>query len=390
MVERVFDLDAMLAPIEGESPTGVDLREVTSGTTSLYTLRDLRTAASTAERNMVLEEDDGSVPEQWGDILDLAPRVLATESKDLRVACLLIEAAVRYEGFAAVRDGFDLLIGLIEQYWDGLYPPIEDTVEDKIIDLVHLNGAGGDGTLIAPLRKVPLTDGMSGAFGHWRFEQASELRKLNDEEKIAARIEAGAITYQTFEQAVLETPAAFYTNLAQTLKDARESFDRLDRLLTETCGAEAPPTSNIRNTLEQVADTVTYIMRTWNKGSLDSGDATEAGDGAEDAVGAGGDGTAGAVVAGGGTTSGGVSVAAAGAIQTREQAFSQLLKIAEFFRKTEPHSVIPHTLDELVRRGRLPLSNLLAELIPDEDARQNFYIRAGIMPPEDASSSEYE
>jgi type VI secretion system protein ImpA len=382
MSDRVLDIEAMLAPIEGEVPTGVDLREVSSGTTSLYTLRDLRSAASNAERNMMLDEDEGGMPEQWGEILDLAPRVIATESKDLRIACFLIEAAVRHYGFAGARDGFDLLIGLIEQYWDNLYPPIEDTVEDKVIDIVHLNGAGGDGTLIAPLRRVPLTDGMTGRFGHWRFEQAGELRKLGDEDKIAARIEAGAIPYQTFEQAVMETPISFYTDLTRTLQQTRDSFHRLDALLTEKCGAEAPPTGNIRDTLEQIADTVTYIVRTWNKGG--AGDETAGADAAAD----GGEGAAagssdGGLAAGVG---GGVSVqGAAGAIQTREQAFAQLLKIAEFFRRTEPHSVIPHTLEELVRRGRLPLDHLLAELIPDHDARQNFYIRAGILPPPDSA-----
>ncbi|MQX37138.1 type VI secretion system protein TssA [Roseospira navarrensis] len=383
MVERVLDVEAMLAPIEGECPTGVDLREVTSGTSSLSTLKDLRSAASNAERNMVLDEDDGGIPEQWGEIVDLAPKVLATESKDLRIACSLIEASVRYDGFAGLRDGFDLLIGLIEQYWDDLYPPIEDTVEDKVLDIVHLNGSGQDGTLIAPLRRIPLTQGMTGAFGHWRFEQASELRKLTDEDKIAARVEAGAITYQTFEQAVLETPVSFYSDLSKTLAGARASFTRLDALLTEKCGAEAPPTSNIRDTLEQIADTVSFIIRTWNKASADDGGGDTGGGDAGSGGGDGGD--AGGGGGGGAGTGGGVSVAAAGAIQSREQAFSQLLKIAEFFRKTEPHSVIPHTLEDLVRRGRLPLTNLLAELIPDDDARHNFYIRAGIVPPQDDS-----
>jgi len=380
MAERVLDIEAMLAPIEGDVPTGVDLREVTSGTSSLYALTDLRQTASRAERDMGLDDDDGSIPEQWGEILNRAPTVIATESKDLRIACLLIEAAVRHHGFAGVRDGFNLLVGLVEQYWDTLYPPIEDTVEDKVIDIVNLNGSGGGGTLIAPLRRVALTRGMSGAFGHWRFEQASELRKIEDPDKLAARVEAGAITYQVFEQAVLETPVAFYTDLAKTLQETRDSFDRLDALLTERCGADAPPTSNIKSTLEEIADTVAFIMRTWNKGSPDA--VGEDAGAAEDAAESGAAGMSG----GGMAQGGGVSVAAAGAVQTREQAFGQLLKIAEFFRKTEPHSVIPHTLEELVRRGRLPLGNLLAELIPDDDARQNFYIRAGIMPPEETES----
>jgi type VI secretion system protein ImpA len=382
MADRVLDIDSMLTPIEGEVPTGVNLREVTSGTSALYALGDLRRSAATAERNMVLDEDGGgSIPEEWGDILERAPKVIATESKDLRIVCFLIEAAVRFHGFAGLRDGFDLVTGLVEQYWDDLYPPVEDSIEDKINDLIGLNGAGGDGVLIAPLRRIPLTDGMTGAFGHWQYEQASELRKLGDEDKVRARIEAGALPYETFEQAVMETPAAFYTELAATIQAARDSLKRMDAALTERCGAEAPPISNLSGTLEQIADTVGLIMRTWNKGTTEAAGAT----GEEPA--AGGEATEGGAT--GAAAGGGVSVAAAGAIQTREQAFSQLLKIADFFRKTEPHSVIPHTLEELVRRGRLPLNMLLAELIPDEDARQTFFIRAGIHPPKEEGGDGY-
>ncbi|MBB4287204.1 type VI secretion system protein TssA [Roseospira goensis] len=387
MVDRVLDIDTMLAPIDGEGPTGVNLREVSSGTSALYALGDLRRSASTAERNMVLDDDGGgaSIPEAWGDILERAPKVIATESKDLRIVCFLIEAAVRIHGFAGLRDGFDLVTGLVEQYWDDLYPPVEDSIEDKINDLIGLNGAGGDGVLIAPLRRIPLTDGMTGAFGHWQYEQASDLRKLGDEDKVRARIEAGALPYETFEQAVMETPAAFYTDLAATVQEARDSLKRMDAALTERCGVEAPPTSNLSGTLEQIADTVAFIMRTWNKGMTDGGAGAAEGDATATAEAA----APGEAGASAGAAAGGVSVAAAGTIQTREQAFSQLLKIADFFRRTEPHSVIPHTLEELVRRGRLPLNLLLAELIPDEDARQTFYIRAGVHPPAEESSDSY-
>ncbi|WP_299439373.1 type VI secretion system protein TssA [uncultured Rhodospira sp.] len=371
MVERVLDVDAMLAPIEGDSPVGVNLRDDTSGSSPLFTLSDLRRTAAAAERSMVMDEDAG-IPEQWGEILDKAPEVLATRSKDLRVACWLIEAAARYHGFAGLRDGFDLVAGLVEQYWDDLYPPIEDSIEDKTDPIAGLNGVGGDGALIAPIRLMPLTEGMSGSFGLWQFEQANELRKLNDPEKVQARVNAGTISYEQFGQAVLETPNTFYAALAATVQQTRDSFARLDAVMTEKCGADAPPSSNISRTLEEVADALGVIMRTWNKGPP-PGEETGAEEAADVASGADG-----AAAAGGGGGGG-----AAGPIKDREQAFGQMLRIAEFFRRTEPQSVIPQTLEDLVRRGRLPLDKLLEELIPDADARKTFFVRAGVTPPAD-------
>jgi len=68
--------------------------------------------------------------------------------------------------------------------------------------------------------------------------------------------------------------------------------------------------------------------------------------------------------------------------ETREQAFSELAKIADFFRRIEPHSPISYTLDEVVRRGRMTLPELLSELIQDEGARRLFLLSSGIKPPE--------
>jgi type VI secretion system protein ImpA len=68
-------------------------------------------------------------------------------------------------------------------------------------------------------------------------------------------------------------------------------------------------------------------------------------------------------------------------VASREEAFRQLAEIAGFFRRTEPHSPISYTLDEVVRRGRLPLQELLSELITDETARRSFFVSAGIKPP---------
>ena len=65
----------------------------------------------------------------------------------------------------------------------------------------------------------------------------------------------------------------------------------------------------------------------------------------------------------------------------REEAFQTLLKVAEYFRRTEPHTPISYTLEEAVRWGRMKLPDLLEELIGDEGTRQQVFKRVGIRPP---------
>jgi type VI secretion system protein ImpA len=52
--------------------------------------------------------------------------------------------------------------------------------------------------------------------------------------------------------------------------------------------------------------------------------------------------------------------------------------VADYFRQSEPHSPVSYALEQAVRWGRMPLPDLLAELIPDESARTNMLRMTGI------------
>ncbi len=55
----------------------------------------------------------------------------------------------------------------------------------------------------------------------------------------------------------------------------------------------------------------------------------------------------------------------------REEAYRQLLLIAEFLARTEPHSPVPYLIRRGVEWGNKPLSELLGELISaDAESRR--------------------
>ncbi|MEY4588685.1 MAG: hypothetical protein RL497_761, partial [Pseudomonadota bacterium] len=66
------------------------------------------------------------------------------------------------------------------------------------------------------------------------------------------------------------------------------------------------------------------------------------------------------------------------ALANREQAFKQLTEIAEFFRKTEPHSPVSYMLEKAVRWGNMPLHELMQELINDETTRNRYSELTGV------------
>src|SRR5580693_5255724 len=110
--------DDLLNPIPGDNPSGASLRYEkvydqikearTEGDASI--LGNLA-APKRADLNLVIK---------------LGGEALATKSKDLQLAAWLVEAHTKKEGIGLVQPCLKLLKDLQEQFWDTLYPPIED------------------------------------------------------------------------------------------------------------------------------------------------------------------------------------------------------------------------------------------------------------------------
>ena len=156
----VLDFPKLLAPVPGDAPAGADLRANAGPTSLYYQVKDGRNAARAAERR--IEGGAEESPPDWKAVVTASSKAVAEASKDLEVTAYLIEGLCRTHGFAGLRDGFRLARGLVEQFWDGLYPtPDEEGVATRVGPLTGLNGEDSEGTLIAPINRIPLADSAS-------------------------------------------------------------------------------------------------------------------------------------------------------------------------------------------------------------------------------------
>jgi len=73
----------------------------------------------------------------WGFVASRCARLIESQSKDLRLAVWLAEALARTQGLRGLGDGYAVLAGLCEHYWDGLYPLGEDGDYDQRIGNLH-------------------------------------------------------------------------------------------------------------------------------------------------------------------------------------------------------------------------------------------------------------
>jgi len=353
-----IDLVALLEPLPGKAPCGIDLRQDTSPQSPYYQLKDLRSAARAAERRAETDGDSQALLPEWDSILTLCADVLATKSKDLEVLAWLIEALVRAHGFAGLRDGFNLASGFIDQYWDNFHSlQDEEGLDTRLAPLAGLNG-----TLTQPLRKVPLTVHTdAGLFATYHYDQALALSQLSDPEARARREAAGEVTLEQFNAAAKASGGHFYTEMLDDIGGCLAHLERLSYSLDERAGRSSPSTIDIRNVITNIQDSVRQfsadlVARATPAASGDAGDNSGADNSTNGATGT-------------------------GSVSGREDALRILLRVAEYFRVHEPHSPISNSLEEIVRRARLPFAELLAELLNDQNTWRSMMISAGIKPP---------
>jgi type VI secretion system protein ImpA len=367
VAEDPIDLEALLAPLEaGEAGAGEDLREDFSPASPYQRLRDARAAARAEERARDSEGEVDTVPaEGWRDVARIGQEALAKRAKDFEIAAWLTEALVRQHGLPGLAAGAKLITGLCEQYWEWGFPrPDDEGLDGRAAPVGGLAGSGGDGTVMQPLRRLPLfrrTDGTPLALYQW--EQSEETEAIINEERLAARRSAGVPEMATL-LAEARMDRDFLQSVARDALAAREAWRAMEQATDQHFGSEAPATRNVSVLLDRMIEVTAKL----------GGGAPVGAAQAEVAP----------VPTGGATAPrvGTVQAPASGpvALETREDALRELGRIAEYFRRTEPHSPLSYTLEEAVRRGRMTLGELLAEVLPDQDARHGLLARLGIRP----------
>ena len=358
-----MSIESLLQPISEVNPSGIDLRSDISPTSSYNILKDARSKARAAERNNVFDASDNTAMSHWKIIDDLAPKAIINQSKDLEIASWYIEALVRIRGFAGLLLGFQVLHGLIKHYWETVYPtPDEDGIESRIYSITGLNGEGAEGVLIPPIRNVAITQSGSGVdFTLWQYKQAIEIQKIGDEKTKQERINTTGFSLADIQRAVHDTSDENYLrikdSISQCITEIREITSELDTL----CGKHAPPTKNIINVLEDCLAAVNHLYQ----GRAITDIAEESTQGSDN---------------NGSASANNVTDIMTGAsIKSRDQAFQLILEVSAYFRRAEPHSPVSYVLEKAVKWGRMPLDQLIPELIADGHALEQYRSLTGIV-----------
>jgi len=323
--------DDLLNPIAGGNPAGADLRY-----DPVYEkIKEARREDDDAPQG---EWQHARKVADWPLVIKLAGDALATRSKDLQLAAWLGEAMLRREGFGAFHATLDVTRGLLDKFWEHLYPEIEDgdlEMRAAPLDWIGLK-------LDIPVKLAPLNRA-----GH-SYLQYAEARSIGTEQeadgdtaKRAKREEAIAArkpTIEEFDKAFADTPKAFVKQLATDVAATIASLQALDALARDKFGDLAPSFIKLREVLEEEQRVVGQLLA---KKLEQDPDPVEAAPAVVDAAGA----------ALGGATDG-PRVLSAEPVD-RNDAASRVISAARFLRRTEALSPASYLMLRALRWGEL-------------------------------------
>src|SRR5262249_28051831 len=153
-------------------------------------------------------------------------------------------------GIAGLREVLELLRAMTGNFWDVLYPEIEDgDLEYRASPLQWV------GDRLAPqVKQSPLS---KGKFDWFRYRESRTViteqeaaESFERAEKRQAMIAEGKLPPETFDKDFDETPKAFYVALEEQFQATLESLVELSRLCDEKFGDAAPSFRSLQTSLE--------------------------------------------------------------------------------------------------------------------------------------------
>ncbi len=399
-------VDTVLSPCSDEAPVGTDLR---ANRSAFRPLRNQYNVARTSFRQL-MQEPDALEREQlvktnqlnWQSLSEQLVDILDKQSKDLELISWLCECQLfGPQPWQGLNAALDILVQMLDSYWPDCHPgsvpsqsalassseePEAVTGEDAAPDverrvgiLRNLFGEGGDtGLLVLPVRMAPLVSSITlgdmlaaehkGESEQLKTQLLAELSKDSQgHEAQELRDIAGSL------YAIRQLMVSLDGRLQElceggwppgSLGPFQGLIDTLIRWLSFICAEQVPewpedtpePATDLETTLESTspdASPAEQAVETANeKSQLPSGSTPPS------------EIMAGASVLGVLESQG---LQSQGSTLNRQQAYFQLQELAEFFRKTEPHSPVVCLLDRAVSWGRLSVSELMKELLTGHD-----------------------
>lgn len=333
--------DELLNPIEGPNPSGANLRY-----DPVYDkIKEARREEAQPPPGMT--EQDRKVSDN-SQVIRLTTELLTGKTKDLQLAAWLTEASLKQKGFGGLKDGLALCCGLVEKFWDTLYPEIEEGDAESRGAPLGFVGLKLD----IPLKLIPVVE--KAKYGVLDYQQSREVgyedQVKGDEakKKRAALIKEGKLAPELFDKAFEETPKKFYAQAEKDLDGSLENLARLKKTCDEKFGEEGPTFGPLQKALEASRHLIHGFLQKKREKEPDPVEPVPAAEGTPGADGE-------VPAADGAPVRTGVLISVDGSSEPadRVEAIKKVAEAAAYLRRREPQSPASYLMLRGLRWGEL-------------------------------------
>ncbi len=358
-----FDLDTWLAPIDGENPSGVSLRN-DNRYSELERLAEPQIEIVRDANNNPVSKT--AAPIDWGTVLDKATE-LAAEGHDLRLLALVARGFAGQEGLAGAAQGLELIVSALDRFWDSIHPQLREGKPPKEAAIRRLNAIrqieNDENGLLGDLERMPLLSPrgigpLQGADLAQSVLSDNEILSesasgMNDTEKAALveRHQALVSRVKSGCRAVADQDAEAFAALKADAAAALKAASDIEAKVTEKLGEFGIALGDLTKFLTRINTCLGGVNTDDSNAEETSGDqvtnvtATAAADSAPSPQ-----------------SQGGRTIP--DRLNSRADVQRCLELVIEFYQRTEPSSPIPLLAERLNRMVPMDFMELMQELAP--------------------------
>ena len=237
-------INNLLEAVDDEAPCGDDLE-----------FNPLFSEMERAKRGTDTQQIGDSIkegePPDWR-LVKKNALLLLQKTHDIRIATSLSIAMLNLHSFAGFAEGLELLAGLLQKYWDCIYPE-HDPYDDYPIERVNTLSELGHNTFVLMLKKHPLVAARGlGQFSFYDIQFALENKEKSKESDVPDT----ALIHATFKK-VFEEDASVLQETAAAVSDSLQHLQTIKQILQDKIkAAYAPDLSKIIQLLTDINKTL--------------------------------------------------------------------------------------------------------------------------------------
>jgi len=331
------NIESLLQPVSPDAPCGADL-EYDSAFLELERASQGKPEQQMGNTIVAAQEAD------WKDVGNRALDLLA-KTKDLRIASRLVRALLNTDGLVGLADGLAVMRGLVENFWDGVYPKLDpEDDNDPTFRVNILMGLCDPVATIDRVRLIPIVSARS--FGRFSLR---DIAISSGEQPPLLGVDPPAPA--SIDGAFTECPVPALQATLEVLQSSLQSLAAIEAFVGEKVGASSGPNFSKLADVLRAAEKI-LVSRLARRGIS----AGAAGDGA---------------LADGGEADGangpshGPGQPITGEINSREDVLRVLDKVCNYYQRYEPSSPIPLLLQRSKRLVSANFLDIVRDLAPE-------------------------